>query len=39
MALLPKTVHILKFEQFSKDIRIQSVGEQNPNHGQLWPRK
>lgn len=39
MAPLPKTVQILKLALFSKDIRIQSVGEQAPNHGQLWPRK
>lgn len=39
MAPLPKTVQILKLPQFTKDMRIQSVGEQTPNHGQLWPRK
>jgi len=39
MAPLPKTVQIMKLPLFTKDMRIQSVGEQNPNHGQLWPRK
>lgn len=39
MAPLPQTVQVVQLPAFVKTINIQSVGEQNPNHGQIWPRK